>query len=235
MVAEVAFGTWVGVAPLLGGLAKERHVEQISLARVDELGLDFGDGGGNEGFLDRIGVDAVVDLGQSALQVPAELEAVAFVVLEPTELLDQVDLELGADPHSEFEGDVGMCVGATVASGSGFQPDGIGLGDPFLDADLVAVEACLAFNCGEFAIIKVGIEYRLPDAKELHRVPVAQPVGDEEVAVLGAKHVGEGDVIPVFGGKNRDLRPPHVERVGFGWFTVHTHSAPKCRVLRRAS
>ena len=34
-------------------------------------------------------------------------------------------------------------------------------------------QASLAFNCGEFAIIKSGVEDGLPYAKELHGVPVS--------------------------------------------------------------
>ncbi len=35
-----------------------------------------------------------------------------------------------------------------------FQPHCIGFFNPFLNADLVAIKAGLASNCGEFAIIK---------------------------------------------------------------------------------
>ncbi len=53
----------------------------------------------------------------------------------------------------------------------------------------MAVEASLTFNYGEFTIIKIRVENRLPDAEELHRVPVPEPVGDEEVAILSPQHV----------------------------------------------
>jgi hypothetical protein len=39
-------------------------------------------------------VDAVVDLGEGALEVPIELESVVFVVLEALEFDDEVELEL---------------------------------------------------------------------------------------------------------------------------------------------
>ena len=39
-------------------------------------------------------VDAVVDLGEGALEVPIELEAVVFVVLEALKFDDEVELEL---------------------------------------------------------------------------------------------------------------------------------------------
>jgi hypothetical protein len=38
-------------------------------------------------------VDAVVDLGQGALEIPAEVETLAFLVFEALEFLDEVELE----------------------------------------------------------------------------------------------------------------------------------------------
>ena len=78
VVADIALGVGMGVAPLRGGLAKESDVEQVGFAGV--------------------GVDAVIDLRESALKVPAELEAVVFVVFEALEFLDEVELELDGDP-----------------------------------------------------------------------------------------------------------------------------------------
>ena len=54
----------------------------------DGGGLGLGDGGRDEGVLDGIGVDAVVDLGEGALKIPIELEPVIFLVLEALEFLD---------------------------------------------------------------------------------------------------------------------------------------------------
>lgn len=55
VVAEVALGLGVGIAPLLGGLAEEGDVEQVGLVGVDEVGLGLGDGGRNQGFFDGVG------------------------------------------------------------------------------------------------------------------------------------------------------------------------------------
>lgn len=60
---------------------------------------------------------AVVDLGESALEVPAELQAVVFLVLEALRFLDEVQLEFGRDPRSEFEGNFAMGEGATITAG----------------------------------------------------------------------------------------------------------------------
>ena len=73
VVADVAIGVGMGVAPLLRRLAEEGDVEQVGLAGVNEAGLSLGDGGRDERILDRVGVDAVVDLGEGALEVPTEL------------------------------------------------------------------------------------------------------------------------------------------------------------------
>ena len=62
--------------------------------------------GRDEGVLDGVGVDAGVDLGEGALKVPIELQAVVFVVLEALEFLDEVELELDRDPGGEFESNV---------------------------------------------------------------------------------------------------------------------------------
>ena len=62
------------------------------------------------------------------------------------------------------------------------------------------------FNYGEFAIIKIWVEHGLPNTEELHGVPVAEPVGDKKLAVLGAKHVGEREIITVLVRQNRHGR-----------------------------
>ena len=133
--------------------------------------------------LHRVGVDAVVQLRERAVEVPGEGEAAVFVLLEALEFLDEVDFELGADPQAELEGDVAVGESAAVAPGAGAQADGPGFFDPFLHTELVAVEAGLAFNCGEFAGIKPGVVDALPDAEEFDGVTVAQPVGNEEIAI----------------------------------------------------
>ncbi len=140
-------------------------------------------------------MDAVVDLGEGALEVPIELEAVVFLVLEAAKFPDQVNFELGADPHTEFKSDIGMGEGAAVASGSGFKTDGVGFLNSFLYADLVTVESCLTSNCGEFAVIKIGVENGLPNAQKLDGIPIAEPVRNEKFSVLRLEHVGKGDVV----------------------------------------
>ena len=57
--------------------------------------------------------------------------------------------------------------------------------------------ARLTFNYGEFAIIKTGVENGFPDAKELDRVAVSQPIRDKELAVLRLEHVRERDVVAI--------------------------------------
>jgi len=117
---------------------------------------------GRDDPLANFKMHAVIELGEGAVKVPSEGEALVFIFLEAAEFPDQINFELGADPHAEFKSDIGMGAGAAVASGSGFKADGVGFLNPFLHADLVTVEPSLTSNCGEFAIIKSGIESATP-------------------------------------------------------------------------
>lgn len=117
VVTDIALGFGMGVAPLPGRFAEECDVEEVGFVGVNQRGLAGGDGGRNQSFPDGVGVDAVINLGERALQVPIEFEPVVFFFLEAAEFLDEVDLEFGADPHSEFERDVGVREGAAVATG----------------------------------------------------------------------------------------------------------------------
>ena len=173
MVADVAFGIGMGIAPLLRGLAKEGDIEQVSFVGIDERCLSLRECRRQERLLDRVRMDAVVDLCEGALEVPIELQAVVLIILEAAKFFDQIDFELGTDPHTKFEGDVGMRKCAPIPPSGSFESNGVGFFNPLFDADLVAIQASLAFNCGEFAIIKSGVEDRLPDAKELYGVPVS--------------------------------------------------------------
>ena len=173
MVADVAFGIGMGIAPLLRGLSEQRDIEQVGFVGIDDRRLSLGEGRRQECFFDGVGVDAVVDLGEGALEAPIELQAVALIILEAAKFFDQIDFECGTDPHTKFEGDVGMCKRAPIPPSGSFEANGVGFFNPLFDADLVAIQASLAFNCGEFAIIKSGVEDRLPYAKELHGVPVS--------------------------------------------------------------
>ena len=114
------------------------------------------------------------------VKIPFQLELFVLIILEALELLDLINLELWADPHPEFKGNVLVGKGSAVSAGSGAQSDGVGLGHPLFDVDLVAVESRTAPNYGEFAIIKVGVVDALPYAEEFHRVAVSQPVRDEK-------------------------------------------------------
>ena len=98
VVADVALGFGVGVSPLLGCLPEEGDVEQICLAGIDERGLILGDGGRDKRLFDGIGMNAIVDLGEGALEIPTELEALVFIVFEALELLDEVEFEFWAEP-----------------------------------------------------------------------------------------------------------------------------------------
>ena len=90
VVAEVALGSGMRIAPLLRGLAEEGNIEEVRFVGVDEARLLFVHAGRDESLLDLIGMDAVIDLGEDALEVSVKLKAVVFVVLEALEFLDKV-------------------------------------------------------------------------------------------------------------------------------------------------
>ncbi len=150
MVAEVALGVRIGIAPLLRGLPEKGDIQEVGLIGVNEVGLGRGDGRRHQGLLDGISMDAVVDLGEGALEAPAELEMVVFIVLETLELFDELEFELDGHPGGEFKSDVLVRVGAAVTSGGGDQPDGSGRLDPAFRGEDKTVQSRLLFNPIEF-------------------------------------------------------------------------------------
>ena len=207
VVAHVAFELGVGVAPLLRSLTEERDVEEVGLVGVRDGGLRGRDLGRDEMGLHRVGVDAVVELGEGAVEVPSEGEAAVFVVLEPLEFLDQVELEFRAKPRAELEGNVLVGVGATVAAGAGRQTFGAGVLDPRLGGQEETVPTGLVSNSLEFEGIKTGVVNLLLDVKEEDGVLVFEPLLDQDTATLEIlHHVGERDIIAVFRGQDGDVR-----------------------------
>ena len=111
----------------------------------------------------------------------------------------------------------GTEMGTPIAYGDGFEANGVGFLNPFFDTELVAVQSGLTFNYGEFAVIKIWVEHGFPDAKELHGVPVAEPVGDKKLPIFRSQHVGEGDIIAILAGDNRYGCSANGDGAGFGF------------------
>ena len=120
--------------PLGCCLAKERHVKNIGLVGVDESRLGFAQRWRNEVRLNCVRVDAVVDLGEIAADVPAD--GLTLGLLEPLELFDEVKLEFDRDPRGELQGDVQMGVGASVAPGLGLDASGARALNPLLGGEV---------------------------------------------------------------------------------------------------
>jgi len=80
-----------------------------------------------------------------------------------------------------------------------------------IGADLIAVQAGLTFNYGEFATIKVGIVNTLPYAEKLDGVAVPQPVRNKKIAIFRLEHIGQGNVVLILLGKNGDGRPLNID------------------------
>ncbi len=173
LVADVALVAGVLAAPLGGGLAEEGHVEHIGFAGIDEAGLRLAQLRRDQVRLNGVGVDAVVDFGEVAADIPAEGLALGF--LEALELFDEVGLELDRDPRGKLQGNVQVGIGAAVAPGLGLDADSAGALGPLLGGQDETVESRLLFNPIEFDGIKTGIVDLFPEAEELEGVAVAQP------------------------------------------------------------
>lgn len=130
LVAKVAVGARVVLAPFLRGHAKQGHVEQVGLGGVDETFLLAADLGRDQVFLDGVGMDEVIYLGEGALEVLGQLEAVVFLIFEALELFDEVDFENGTDRRAKLKGDVNMRISTSVSPRLGLNPDGICFFDP---------------------------------------------------------------------------------------------------------
>ena len=87
-------------------MSKFQCLEQVGFAGIDGGGLRLGDGWRDESFLGGVGMNAVVELGKGAVEIPRKGEAAVLVFLEPLEFLDEVELELDRDPGGEFESNV---------------------------------------------------------------------------------------------------------------------------------
>jgi len=190
MIADVALGIGMGITPLLGGAAEEGDIQQVGLAGIDDGGLRLGDGGRNERFLDRIGVDAVVDLGQVAANVPAQLLGLGFFEAQPLKFFDEVELELHRDPGGKLEGNVLVRVGASVTPGAGADTHSSGFLNPLLRGEDEAVQARLHPNPVEFDGIKFRVVKPFPDAQELHGVAIAEPIADHIIGMVGVLKFG---------------------------------------------
>lgn len=82
-----------------------------------------------------------------------------------------------------------MSVGAAISSGFCVNTYGICSCYKFLNAYFETVEARLISNCGEFAIIKIGIVYFLPNTYVFKGVAVPQPISNEKKSPSFARNI----------------------------------------------
>lgn len=75
-------------------------------------GLRPGQPGRNEVSLDRICVNFVVHLGQSALKTPSQRSALSLFLFQALEFFDQIKLELRTQPRAELKRNVFVGKGA---------------------------------------------------------------------------------------------------------------------------
>ena len=134
--------------------------------------------------LNRVGMDAVVDLGQAETNVPAE--RLLLLHLKPLKLFDEVQLELDRDPRGELKGNVLVGERPAVAAGLGCDANRSRSLDPLLGSQRETVESRLTFNPVEFDGIKTGVVELLPDSEERQHVPIPdQVIGEQELLSLG--------------------------------------------------
>ena len=219
MVAHIALKFGIGLAPLPGGLAKERDIEQVGLIRVSDGRLSVSDLGGNQILLHRRRVNAIVEFGERAIEIPSERKALALVVFQSLKLLDQIELKLRAEPRTELEGDVPVGVCPAVTACTGHQSLPASCIDPFFCRQKKTVPACFIFNSLEFEGIKIGVVDPLPYSEKQHGVLVFQPLLDQRAASVEVPHhVGERNVVALRLGQNRDGRAHHFDGRAFGLF-----------------
>src|SRR5579859_1865392 len=137
VVTDVAFVAGVGIAPRLCGDAEKGHVENIGLGGVDQIDLAGSKSWGDQILFDGIGMDAVVDFGEVATDVPAEL--LTLDILQALELFDQIKLKFDRYPGGEFKGNVFVGVGAAITAGFGDDAGRTGLLDPLTRGECEAV------------------------------------------------------------------------------------------------
>jgi hypothetical protein len=170
-------------------------------------------------------MDAVIDLGQGALQVPSELEPVVLLVFEPLKFRDKVELELRAEPRAEFERDVFVGVGAAVAACTRDQPFGSGKFDPFFGRQEKAVPSRLISNSLEFEGIKIGVVDPLPDAKEQDGVLVLEPLLNQRASSIEVPHhVSERNIVTARLRKDADGRSLNLYSASF----CFAHGVDRC-------
>ncbi|MGP1667104.1 MAG: hypothetical protein ACTS5I_14615, partial [Rhodanobacter sp.] len=91
-----ALAARVFITPLLCGFPKQRHVQQVGLAGVDEVDLLRCQLRRYQPGFDGIGMQPIVDFGQVAADVPAQLFALGL--FQALELFDEVNFEFRTDP-----------------------------------------------------------------------------------------------------------------------------------------
>lgn len=152
VVTDIPFQIGMAVPPLLCSHTEQGHVQHIGFTGIHHGNLLCGKLRRNQVLLDSICMDAVIDLGQISLDVPAKL--FHFLGLEPLKLLDQIQFEFDRDPRGKLEGNLLVSVGSAIAASFGDDADSPGLLHPFLRGHHKAVQAGLTPKRIEFDTVK---------------------------------------------------------------------------------
>ena len=97
-----------------------------------------------------------------------------------------------------------MSVRTAVPASFCLQGDSSRTGYKFLYTDFETIQARLTSNCGEFAIIKIGIVHTFPHAKKFHSIAIAKPIHHKE-KLRGLQNMpkGRSRVVSADGGSGK--------------------------------
>ncbi len=181
IIAYIAFQIRVSLPPLLCRHTEHSYIQHIGFISIDYARLSRSNLCRNKILLYRIGMYAVIYFRQFTLRRPAQL--LLLLCFKPLKLFYYVNLELRTYPHRKLKGDVLVSVCAAISTSFCLNTNRICPRHKFLDTYLETIETGLIFNYGEFAIIKIGIIYFLPNTDIFKRIAVAQPIGYENISV----------------------------------------------------
>jgi hypothetical protein len=108
-------------------------------------------------------VDAIIQFGKGAVEIPGKRQAAVFVILETLKFLDEVKFELDGNPGGELESNVLVSIRAAVAARPGGNTNSASFLDPLLGRQAETVQTRLNSNPVEFDGIKSRVIEPFPD------------------------------------------------------------------------
>ena len=165
----------------------------------------------------------VLHFCQRAADAPLNPAGERLLFLEALEFLDQVQLELSAQPRPEFKGNVFVGVRSAVPASPGDSADTVCFLIPGTDRQGEAIQSSLTSNSLESGGIKTRVVQPLPNSQEFHGVFISQPRFDQDAAALElCHHISQADVVLVSFGRETYFNALY--RQAF----IGNHGFPEC-------